>query len=184
MPVRIDVLNTDVELIRKISRREVDAQQQSMVGITASLPRYVDIGGFLEFVVDVRVGTIENQGLVKDVLIASWVQGLITDFNVPVLMQRSEGGRLAIIGRAEVRLPDVALNTYSYGSLGIPFASNLSQRSDGTWEDGFGYPANDPNSVIEVTQVWVWQQGLEEVDDLDPGSGEPMLKSTAGWVLT
>lgn len=176
--------NTDTEFIKKVSRREVDRGQRRIIGITASTPRYkiLDDTGRVEFVVDVRVGVKENQGFIPDVLVASWAQGIITDFNIPVLMERSPAGRLAIIARAEIRLPDVAVDTYSYGSLKMPFAAQVIQQSDGTYKDAFGFPANDPNEATEVSQLWIWTQGIEEVDDIETPDGDILERTTAKWV--
>jgi hypothetical protein len=171
-----------LQTVQEVARREVDRHQQRMIGLTASTPRFVERdNGKLEYVVDVRVGSRPEQGLVKDVLIASWAQGIITDFNIPVLIERSAAGQLTITARAVVKLPNVRVTSYSFGSLGIPFASNLEQdENTGLWYDGFGYPANDPNGEVTIEQNWEWQQGLVEIDE-DP---ETIDESVAAWVLT
>jgi hypothetical protein len=168
-------------LARSSSRREVDRHRQQILGITASEARYITRdNGKLEFVIDVRVGAREKQGLVKDVLIAQWVVGLITDFNVPVILERSEAGQLTVVARAVVRLPDVRVTAYSYGSLGMAFASNLRQLENGSWVDGFGFPAPDPTGEVVVQENWHWEQSIQDIDDVDLGD---FRETTAQWVL-
>lgn len=157
-----------VNLIANTSRREVERHKDRMLGITASVPKFGDRGdGQLEYVVDVRVGNKETQGLVKNVLVAQGVQGVVTDMNVPVVLERSEGGRLTVTARAAVRLPNVRVSIYNYGALGMAFAANAKQDSTGRWVDGYGYPTADPTGVVEVTKDWQWQQGFVTIDDLD-----------------
>ena len=168
------------KFIRDIARREVDGHQQRFTGLTASPPHYKDINGVSEFVCNVRIGIKEKQGLVQDVLIAQWAIGVITDINIPVIVEKSESGRLVIIARTSVRLPNVSLMAYSSGALGIPFISNLIQREDGTWVDAYGYPASDPNVSIEIIENWEWQQYSILPDNL---SEDMQSEDTAQWQL-
>jgi hypothetical protein len=175
-------MTREFHIAREISREEVDRHvDRRLIGITASAPRYQDFNGVQEFVVDVRIGRVENQGLVKEVPVSQWALGVVTDINIPVLLERSEGGQLTVIGRSMIRLPDVRLTGYSFGALGIPFAANRIQQGDGTWADGFGFPSTDPNAEIVVTTDWVWNQGETTLEVI---GGELVETTTAGWVLS
>jgi hypothetical protein len=155
------------QITKALARREVERHRGDLIGITASAPVFKDQNGLYEWVCDVRIGVRENQGLVKDVLIAQEATGVVNDLNIPVLMQRDDAGRLTIYSRAAVRLPDVSLTTYSYAELGFLFMSNLIEQDDGTYLDGYGYPMSNPESEIGVGQTWSWVQQTFSLDDLD-----------------
>jgi hypothetical protein len=175
-------MSREFHIVREISREEIEAHlDKRLIGLTASAPRWKDVNGVLEYVVDVRIGVVENQGLIRDVPISQWAIGVVTDLNIPVIMERSEAGQLTVVARSMMRLPDVRVTSYSYGALGIPFAANLTQQDDGTWTDGFGYPANDPTAEIIITLDWLWEQGDVTLEIVD---GELVETTTAGWVQT
>lgn len=169
-------------VIQELARREVERHQRSCIGITASVPAFVDHNGLYEWCCDVRVGTTEGQGLIKDVLIAQWAQGIVNDFNVPVLMEVSKAGRLTITGRSEVRLPDVSLRTWSWSDLDMVFMSGLEEVEDGVWRDGFGWAATDPYAVSGEAVTWIWEQELLDLDDV--GDGTFFEASEAVWTAT
>jgi hypothetical protein len=172
-----------VKLVEMISRREVDRHKDLLLGLTASTPRFAaNSEGRMEYTCSVRVGVVENQGLVEGVIISQWAQGIVTDFNIPVILERSVAGRLTIIARAEMILPDVRVTSYSYGSLGVPFIANLSyDESTGKWYDGFGYEsALDPYSQVQSLTYYAWQQGMVGIDDL--GEDEDLDATYAHWV--
>lgn len=169
-------------IAREISREEVERHvDKRLIGITASAPRFINVGSVTEYVVDVRIGRVENQGLIRDVLISQWAIGVVSDVNIPVVMERSEGGRLTIVGRSEIRLPDVRLTAYSVGHLGIPFYANVIDVGGGLWEDAFGFPSNDPNTDIVIEQNYVWNQGETLLEVID---GELVETTNAEWVLS
>ncbi len=134
-------------VIGAIASREVDRHQRRIIGITVTAPEFrsVDENGALEYMCDVRVGSNETWEIVKDVIIAQMAVGIVTDVNVPVTMERSEAGRLTIIARSEVRLPDIVLDRFSYNELDFVFMTNV-EKVDGVWQDGYGYPATDPTT--------------------------------------
>lgn len=173
-----------VDAVQRIARREFERHQKTIIGITASAPKLSTTqDGKYEFTCSVRVGVREQQGLVKEVLLAQWVIGVIADVNVPVMMERSEGGRLTIIARAQIRLPNVRLTQYSWGSLDLVFASNLDYDDDeGVWKDGFGYPTKaNPDGDVSITRDWIWQQHLVTLDQLDDDT--PLDDVDSGWEL-
>jgi hypothetical protein len=175
-------MSREFHIAREIAREEIEAHvDKRLIGLTASAPRWKDNNGILEYVVDVRIGHVENQGLIRDVPLAQWTIGVITDINIPVIMERSEAGQLTVVARSMIRLPNIRVTAYSYGALGIPFVANLVEQDDGTWTDGFGYPANDPNSDVTVQTDWLWEQGEVTLDIVD---GELVETTTAGWVAT
>jgi hypothetical protein len=179
-PLNKDLSSSAIfHITKEISRREVEAHRSDIVGITASSPRFVDQNGVLEWVCDVRVGVRENQGLIKDVLIAQTAVGIVTDMNIPVLMSHDEAGRLAIISRAQVRLPDVYLRSYSYADLGFLFMVPADEQEDGTWEDGFGYTVSSPEGETGTASVWQWIQQVTSIDDL--GDDLDLDDVTARW---
>ena len=170
-----------VKLVQDVARREVDRHRGYMLGLTASVPRFVDVdgNGTLEYVVDLRVGVKENQGLVKSVLVSQTAYGVVTDINIPVFVERSENGQLTVVSRASVRLPNVRLTVYSYGALGIVFASDAVQQPDGTYLDGFGYPTLDPTGETEIQTDYIWTQGTDRIDDdLSDDISQP---GSVGW---
>lgn len=142
-------------VIGAIAANEVDRHQRRIIGITVTAPqlREVDDNGALEFLCDVRVGSHEDWEIVKDVIVAQMAIGIVTDVNVPVTMERSEAGRLTIIARSEVRLPDIVLDRFSYGELDFVFMTNLTEDESGTWRDGYGYPQPDPTTATGSSET-------------------------------
>lgn len=167
---------------KEISRREVEEHRTEIIGITASIPKYEEQGGQMVWCADVRVGVRENQGLIRGVLIAQWAMGVVTDMNVPVICQKSESGQLTIVARAMVKLPDVSLRTYSYNDLGYVFMTNLTEVSDGVWQDGYGYEMDSPEEDTGVSQTWSWVQRVTSLDEL--GEADALDKVTAQWEMT
>lgn len=166
---------------QEISRRELERHGGQIIGITASVPAMKDQNGVLEFCCDVRIGVRENQGLVKDVLIAQNQIGVITDMNVPVIMETSRSGRLTIIARTQIRLPDVSLRTYTYDELDLVFMTNLEETESGEWIDGFGYPATSPIGSTGVTETWIWKQMVTSLDEFD---SEEIEETEGKWEKT
>ena len=172
-------------IVREIAYKELWRHRSRFIGITVTVPRYIDQGdtdtqAHMEWVADVRVDiqqfggsdfkgfvnsddVIEPQwGLLKNVVISQWVVGAVADMNVPVLLERNEAGRISIIARSNVRLPDIRYKTYSYNDLEFLFMQNLIQTEDLTYEDGFGYSITDPTSVTGVTRNYTWSNDLTE----------------------
>lgn len=161
----------EFSIVRELSRREVDRHQRRFIGITISEPVFKDNNGLLEWVCDVRVEsrgqyTSESPpippgswGIIRNVLLAQWTLGLVADMNVPVLLERSESGRVTIVARSEVRLPEINLNSYSYFELGFIFMAQLTERTDG-WFDGFGYGMADPETVTGTAASAEWNNDL------------------------
>lgn len=171
-------------IAKEISRRELERHQKRIIGITASSPRFVtqDDNDTLEWVCDVRIGRREEQGLIRDVLIAQWAQGIVADMNVPVVIERSEAGRLTIIARSEVRLPDISLRTMSYAQLNLLFMTGLEEDDNGDWRDGFGHLMDDPSDDVGAATTWTWVQELTGIDEI----GDEVLldEARAGWEAT
>lgn len=154
-------------IAREIARKEVERHRGQVIGITCSAPVFKDQNGVLEWVCDVRVGVRENQGLIKDVLIAQSQVGIVNDLNIPVLMEVSESGRLTIVARTSIRLPDVSLRRFTYDELDLTFMCNLEETSDGVYVDGFGYPATSPIGQVGESETWSWTQSVVSIDELD-----------------
>jgi hypothetical protein len=170
------------QVAREISRRELERHHQRIIGITASAPTFKDQNGQLEWVCDVRIGRREEQGLIRDVLVSQWALGVVNDMNVPVLLENSESGRLTIIARSEVRLPDVSLRTFSHAQLGYLFMTGLLEDDDGDWRDGFGHLMSDPNDVVGTSTTWTWVAELTPIDDIDlEDEDEPLDQARAAW---
>lgn len=175
--------NDDVFFIaREVARKEVERHRGQIIGITASAPIFKDQNGVLEWVCDVRVGVRENQGLIRDVLIAQTQVGIVNDLNIPVLMEVSESGRLTIVARTSIRLPDVSLRRFTFYELDFVFMCNLTEQSDGVYVDGFGYPAESPIGQIGESQSWSWLQNTITLDEL--GQEEPVDSVVAKWEMT
>lgn len=170
----------EFEIVREIAREEVErSTEKRLTGLTASAPRFIEIEGVTQYVVDVRIGRKEEQGLIRDVIVSQWAFGAVTDINVPVVLERSEAGQLTVISRSMVRLPNIRATAYNYAALGMVFAANLVLQDDGSYHDAFGFPATDPAIPIEVTTNWEWTQG-ETTLDL---SGDELVETTtAAWL--
>ena len=134
-------------IVRDISRRELERQQKRFIGVTINAPVFKDVSGNgqLEFVCDVRVGVQDGWAAVRNVLIAQWAEGVITDMNIPVLCERSEAGRVTIIARSLIRLPDIVYSAYTLEALGLDFMRVVDYQN-GQWVDGFGHSADAPVS--------------------------------------
>ncbi len=146
MPSKFEV--TSVSTAAEVARREVDRHRQRFIGITINAPIFKDVNGALEYVVDVRIGTNEKFEIVREILIAQEAQGIVTDAKVPVTIERSENGRLSIISRSDVRLPDIQADSYTFGELGFAFMSLLESGSP--FKDGFGFVLPDPEATDAV----------------------------------
>ncbi len=160
------VESREFSIVRELARREVESRKSPFVGLTASVPSFGLVNedeDLYEYTCDVRVGVREGWGLIRGVVIASAAIGVVTDLGLPVLVERSDSGRLTIIGRSQLRLPDVSLIAYSYESLGLGFARG-TERLSGIDIDGFGYPLGNVSGEFESAETWTWTE--------------------AGWVVT
>jgi hypothetical protein len=138
---------TAVSSAMAAARREVDRGQRRIIGVTVSAPLFKDNNGLLEFVCNVRIGEDDEWRVVTDVLIAQEAQGIVTDENIPVTMERNEAGRLTIIARSVLHVAkDIRIRTYTYNELGFAFMS-LVEFVDGAFRDGFGYTSDDPEDT-------------------------------------
>ncbi len=146
MPNRFEV--TSVSTAAEVARREVNRHRQRFIGITINAPIFKNVNGVLEYVVDVRIGVDETFEVVREVLIAQEAQGIVTDQAVPVTIERSENGRLSIIARSDIRLPDIVAQTYTFGELGFSFMALL--QSGSPFKDGFGFVLPDPEATDAV----------------------------------
>ena len=135
-----------------IARREVERHKKRFIGLTASVPRFVDQNGLLEWVCDVRISTDLTADVVKDVVISMPQPGIIADINVPVIVERSETGRLSVIARSQIKLPNIRVTSYTYYELDLIFMTGLEVDSQGAWHDGFGYEVNSPLRLGVQTQ--------------------------------
>lgn len=132
-------MTREFSIVREMSRREVERQQKRFVGVTVNEPRFVDVNGLFEWVCDIRVGVVEGWATIPNVLVAQWALGAVTDMNIPVLCERGESGRVSVIARAEINLPDIVLDSYTYEELGFGFMRNLIVQADGSVVDGYGF---------------------------------------------
>jgi len=167
-------MTREFSIIREMSRREVESHAKRFIGIVIKEPRFVtvDDNGLTEWVCDIRVGVEGGWATISNVLIAQWALGAITDINIPVLCERSEAGRVTIIARSEVALPDIRLDTYTFEELAFGFMRNLDILDDGSVVDGFGYEFAGAGHVV-VAQLGI---APEEEDDVEV----PGLKTKAG----
>lgn len=149
----------DSTIASKVARREVERHKIHFIGVTVSQPTYKDFNGVQEYVANVRVGTREDWSIIADCLIAQWAVGIITDMNVPVICEKSESGRVTIVARSEVNLPDIVLDNYSYEELGFGFMRNLTA-SGGKMYDAFGYAVGDENIDGELDVA----EGVKQVN--------------------
>lgn len=131
----------EFSIVREMSRREVESHAKRFIGVTVTSPAFVvqDDNGLTEWVCDIRVGVKEGWAIVKNCLVTQWAIGVVTDINIPVTCERSDAGRVTIIARSEVALPDILLDTYEYEELGFSFMRSLIVQDDGSLLDGFGY---------------------------------------------
>lgn len=134
-------MTREFSVIREMSRREVESHAKRFVGVVVKEPRFttVDDNGLTEWVCDVRVGVEGGWATISNVLIAQWALGVVTDINIPVLLERSEAGRVTVIARSEIALPDIRLDAYTFEELSFGFMRNLEILADGSVVDGFGY---------------------------------------------
>lgn len=129
----------EFSVVRQLSRRELEAHDKRFVGVTVTKPDWKDQNGLMEYCCDIRVGVKEGWAIVKDVLVAQWALGVVADMNIPVLCERSSAGRVTIIARSDIHLPDIVLDSYSYEQLEFGFMRNLRTLDDGSVVDGFGH---------------------------------------------
>ena len=126
-----------IEDVIDITRRASLNAGGSILGITASTPKYVavpeesDPNAVNEFVVDVYLleGTSQivnvassSNGLrrIDNVLIASEASGsLLANLHTPVEIMLRGPGQLTVVGRSMVALPYVDLDEYDLGALKI-----------------------------------------------------------------
>ena len=143
----------EFSIVREMAAREVARHARRFLGITVTEPRWAmqDGTGAMEWVCDIRVGVREGWAVIKDCLVAQWALGAVTDLNIPVVAERSEAGRVTIIARSEVQLPDIMLDSYTYEELGFGYMRNLEVQADGSVVDGFGYEFAPPGHVTVVT---------------------------------
>lgn len=164
----------------QLARREVERHKKRFIGLTASAPRFTDQNGLLEWVCDVRVGVDISAEIVKDVRIAMPQPGLVNDINIPVVVERSETGRLSVIARSEVRLPDIRITSYTYNDLGFLFMTGLEQDSEGTWRDGFGHEMTSPETAGSRIS-YTWNSELDELEDVDIDN-DGFWDTTSQWI--
>ena len=179
---------------RELGREELSSHRQHFVGITASIPRYAQFredgtevgeGGYMEWVADVRIGERENQAILRNVLISDWVIGVVTDLNIPVVCERGESGRVSIIARSEMRMPDVTLDLWSYSELGFLFMTHTTEQTDGTYIDGFGYNCGDLSAEVGTKGTWHWNNEILEFGGTDFDIDNTKLLETAqSWEFT
>lgn len=160
-------MTREFSVVRELSRREVERHKKRFIGITTTTPVFKDVNGLLEWVCDVRVESVGQYddglaippgswGIIKDVILAQWTLGLVADMNVPVLLERSESGRITVVARSEVRLPDISLQSYTFDELGFTFMHQLVDRGTEGWFDGFGYDMPDPQGSTGSAVAGTW----------------------------
>lgn len=159
------VTGSQSSMAQQVARRESDRNQHRIIGITVTPPDFKDVNGSLEFVCDVRVGEYETWEIVKDVLVAQEAAGLVTDMNVPVTMERSVAGRLTIIARSQVMLPDIRLDRYTYDELDFVFMTMLEEDSEGVWRNGFGYRMTDPTGQTGSSETCRFENKFVKWED-------------------
>jgi len=167
----------EFSIVRELSQREIDRHKKRFIGITSSAPAFSDTNGLLEWTCNVRVEShgqyVDDDppippgdwGIIKGVLLAQWVIGLVADVNVPVLLERSESGRLTIIARSEVRLPDINYDSYTWDELNFIFMANLEDRGTDGWFDGFGYEMTSPEGQTGSHASGEWVVELVPLED-------------------
>mgnify|MGYP003325016485 CR=1 FL=1 len=203
--------NRSFSIIRELSRKELDRHQKRFLGVTTSVPKYInqgdtDTAAHMEWVTDVRIdvrqfGGVDFKafdgtnsplepkwGLLKNVIISQWAVGAVTDMNMPVLLERGESGRITVIARSSMRLPDITYKTYSYNDLGFLFMKQLTLDSSGElggrageYVDAFNFVVDSPLTETGATRTNVWDNeriqygstdfiwGVTTVDENDPG---------------
>ena len=137
-------MTREFSIIRELSRREVERHAKRFIGVTITKPEFKLQNDLTEWVCDIRVGVKEGWAKIPDCLIAQWALGAVTDMNIPVIAERSESGRVTIIARSDINLPDIILDTYSWEQLDFAFMRNLRTLEDGSVVDGFGHLFADP----------------------------------------
>ena len=162
----MSVVIPTIEDVVSIARREALNSGGSILGVTASEPRYVGIGEdeniVNEFVVDVFL--IEdasqvvvlgsaNNGLrrIDNILIASEASGnLLSNLNTPVEIMLRGPNQLTVVGRAKIAIPTVALDEYDLLDLKTHHTAELTY-SDGIWKDPFGMIVDINSGLIPET---------------------------------
>lgn len=169
-------------VVRELSRRELERHQKRFVGVTASAPAHVDVNGSLEWQVDVRVGAGSTWAIVAGCTIAQWAVGIVSDMDVPVLCERSESGRVTVIARSEILLPDIVLDTYTHEELEFGFMTGVRLDSGGTHRDGFGHAVTDPASEEGSSLRYTWSADEVAWGGTDFVYGTTLLDEVAaGW---
>lgn len=169
---------SEFSVVRELSRRELERHQKRFVGVTATVPAHVDVNGSLEWQVDVRVGAGATWALVKGCGIAQWAVGIVTDMNVPVLCERGEAGKVTVIARSEIELPDIVLDTYSHEELDLGFMTQI----DGSNRDGFGHAVTDPSTLEGESLRYTWSAEKVAWGSTDFVYGQTLLDEVvAGW---
>ncbi len=196
---------------REIARNEFTRHQARFIGVTTTVPRYIDQGdtdthAHMEWVCDVRIdiaqfggtdfepfeeefgedGVIEPRwGLLRSVVISPWSIGAIADMNIPVLMERSEAGRISIIARSMIRLPDIVYITYSHNDLDFLFMTGLTVDADGDYHDAFGYKVTDPTTETGVSLRYTWDHDPMRFGSSDFEFGQTIINDPpAKWRQT
>ena len=141
-------MSREFTVVRELSREELERHQKRFIGVTTSTPRHAENNaGLYEWVCNVRIGFNSGWYVIKDCLISQQAFGVVNDMNIPVLCERSEAGRVTIIGRSEVMLPDIVLNTYTHYELGLGHMAEIQyNHDDAEWQDAFGNAESDPTS--------------------------------------
>jgi len=197
----------DFNIVRELARDELDRHQRRIIGVTTSVPMYIDEGdtdtdAFMQWVCDVRIdvrqyGGVDFEGfspsstelvdpqwgLIKNVVISQWAVGAVADMGIPVLMERDEAGQISIIARSNIMLPDIVYKTHSYHELGLTFMRFLEVDTDGTYTDGFGYEVPDPTTETGITRTYLWDAELTRFNSTDfLWDSTPLNSNNPGWV--
>ncbi len=179
-------------VVRELSRREVERHKKQFIGIVVTEPEFKvqDENGLTEYVCDIRVGvggstkqdgSFQEWAIIKNCLIAQWAHGIVTDVNIPVIAERGESGRVTIIARSEIHLPDLILDAYSFVELGFGFMQNVEVQLDGSVLDGYGFQIAVPGTVSIPTDglsVGAGNEDDENPVEYDPGDGVKDKKPT------
>jgi len=141
-------VSREFTIVRELSREEIERHQRRFIGVTASTPAHVEgQTGIFEWVADVRIGFESSWYVVKKCLISQMAFGVVTDIGIPVQCERSEAGRVTIVGRSEVLLPDIVLNTYTHYELALGYMAEIQyNHTTSAWEDGFGSAKSSPTA--------------------------------------
>lgn len=201
----MSVIVATIEDVVSIARREALNSGGSILGVTASEPRYVGIGEspdtVNEFVVDVFIVEDASQIIVlgsanngirriDNVLIASEASGnLLANLNTPVEIAIRGVSQLTVVGRAKIAIPTVVLDEYDLLDLKIQHTAELTH--DGSaWRDPFGFevdirtgltPASNSFNMSISSTTTTRVSTLGELGD-NGGFGVNMLQRTINIV--